>query len=209
MDDGKYVPKKTLLSVNEEKRVLDFYHTLKCDVLRWEVLERSKPFEDYLANGTKDDRKECELYCEVVTRHPSWSLGIPRLIKRTEKQEISREFERLVQGNKETITSFFDCFTEATCAYRIFFERTEKQEMNNFVTKVRVDNQKQLEILRIETDYIDKELSRGMDLSTSARPSRTGMTRTRRDSKEEGISSGGQRRAEGRQGRFSNSNEQG
>jgi hypothetical protein len=60
-----------------------------------------------------------------------------------------------VQGNKESISSFFDRFNEAANTYRIFFELTEKQEMDKFITKLRVGNQKQLELLRIETDCME------------------------------------------------------
>jgi hypothetical protein len=54
MDDGRNVPKlpkKTLPILNEEQRVLDFYQTLKSQVLRWGVPERSKLFEDYFNNA--------------------------------------------------------------------------------------------------------------------------------------------------------------
>jgi hypothetical protein len=59
------------------------------------------------------------------------------------------------KGNRESITSFCDRFTEAANAYRIFFELTEKQEMVKFITKLRVGNQKQLKLLRIEKDCIE------------------------------------------------------
>jgi len=70
------------------------------------VPERSKIFEDYFANGLKDHRNESELYWEIVSRHPSWSLArvLPRLnmrIDEVDAEEIAREFESLVQGKKE------------------------------------------------------------------------------------------------------------
>ena len=102
-DDGKYLPKlpkKTLPTLNEEQHVLDFYQTFKSQLLRWRVPEQSKLF-----------------YWEIVTGHPSWTLArvLSRLIKRideVDEDEVAREFERLVQGNKESTTSFSDRFTE-------------------------------------------------------------------------------------------------
>ena len=131
----RLIPKKTLPTLNEEQRVLDLYQTFKSQLLRWGVPEQSKLFEDYFANAIKDHRKASELYWEIVARHPSWTLArvLSRLIKRideVDEEEVAREFERLVQGNKESITSFSDRFTEAANAYRIFFELTEKQELD-------------------------------------------------------------------------------
>jgi len=93
--------------------------------------------------------------------------ALPRLIKRideVDEDELAREFERLVQGNKESITSFHDHFSEDSNAFRIFFELTEKQEMENFITKLRGGNQKQLKFLIIETDCIETfETSQGIE----------------------------------------------
>jgi len=154
------LPKKTLQTLNEEQRMFDFYQTFKSKLLRWGVLERSKLFENCFANAIKDHRKASELYWEIVTRHQIWSAArvLSRLIKRIDdldEEETAREFERLAQGNKESIMSFRDHFTEAANAYRIFFQLTEKQEMNNFITKLRVGNHKQLKLLRIKTDCVE------------------------------------------------------
>jgi len=97
---------------------------------------------ELFTNAIKDHRKASERYWEIVTRDPSWSLArvLLLLIKRigeVDEEEIAREFEKLVQGNKESITSLFDRFTEGENAYRIFFELTEKQEMDKFITKLR------------------------------------------------------------------------
>jgi len=96
--------------------LLDFYQTFKSQLLRWGVPERSKFFEDYLANAFQDHRKASELYWEIVTRHPSWSLArvLPHLIKRIDEVDegkIAGEFEKLLQGNKESITNFCHRFT--------------------------------------------------------------------------------------------------
>ena len=118
----RLIPKKTLPTLNEEQRVLDLYQTFKSQLLRWGVPEQSKLFEDYFANARMDHRKASELYWEIVTRHPSWNLARDEV----DEEEVARELERLVQGNKESLTSFSDRFTEAANAYRIFFELTEK-----------------------------------------------------------------------------------
>jgi len=60
-----------------------------------------------------------------------------------------------MQGNNDSITSFCDRFNEAANAYRILFELPEKQEMDKFMTTLRVGNQKQLKLLRIEKDCIE------------------------------------------------------
>ena len=56
--------------------------------------------------------------------------------------EIAREFERLVQGNKQSITSFIHRFFEDADAYKIFYEWTENQDFNKLITRTRVGNQK-------------------------------------------------------------------
>jgi hypothetical protein len=118
------------------------------------------PKPGLFANAIKNYRKASELNWEIVTRHPSWSLArvLPRLIKRideVDEEEIARKFERLMQGNNDSITSFCDRFNEAANAYRILFELPEKQEMDKFMTTLRVGNQKQLKLLRIEKDCIE------------------------------------------------------
>jgi hypothetical protein len=52
-----------------------------------------------------------------VTRHPTWPLPkvLSRLIKKideVDEEEIARDFKRLVQGNKESVTSFNERFIE-------------------------------------------------------------------------------------------------
>jgi len=99
VDDGKClpkVPKKALPTLNEAQRALDFYQTFKSQVLRWRVSERSKLFEKYFSNAIQDHAKARELYSEIVSRHPSWSLvRVLPLIKRinhVDEEEIAREF---------------------------------------------------------------------------------------------------------------------
>jgi hypothetical protein len=100
---------------------------------------------EYFLNAIKEHQKATKLYCETVTRHPSWSRGrvLPPVFNKIEEEEIAREFERLVHGHEDS-TSSCDHFTEATNAYRIFFELTEKQKIDRCVTKPSVGQQKQL-----------------------------------------------------------------
>jgi len=71
------------------------------------------------------------------------------------KEGSAREFEGLVQGNKEGITSFKDCFSVASNAYKILKKLTENQELKNFITKIRVGDQKQLKLLKIKSECIE------------------------------------------------------
>jgi len=79
---------------------------------------------------------------------PGWSRG-------SMKEGSAREFEGLVQGNKEGITSFSDCFSVASNAYKILKKLTENQELKNFITKISVGDQKQLKLLKIKSECIE------------------------------------------------------
>ena len=95
-----------------------------------------------------------------MTRHPTWPLPkvLSRLIKKidgVDEEEIARDFESLVQGNKESVTSFNERFIEASNAYKIFYDLIEEEELVKFVTKLRVSNQKQLKLLRLDAECIE------------------------------------------------------
>jgi len=95
-----------------------------------------------------------------VTRHPTWPLPkiLSRLIKKidgVDEEKIARDFERLVQGNNESVTSFNERFIEASNAYKIFYDLTEEEELVKFVTKLRASNQKQLKLLRLDAECIE------------------------------------------------------
>jgi hypothetical protein len=72
-------------------------------------------------------------------------------------------------------------FSGAANSHKVFYELTEKQELNKFITKLRVRNQNQLKLLKIKAECI-KEMSRNIDRSASIKPTETGSTsRTRRN----------------------------
>jgi hypothetical protein len=104
--------------------------------------------------------KASEEYWRLVTRRPTWPLPkvLSRLIKKideVDEEEIARDFKRLVQGNKESVTSFNERFIEASNAYKIFCDLTQEEELVKFVTKLRVSNQKQLKLLRLDAECIE------------------------------------------------------
>ena len=83
---------------------------------------------------------------------------LSRLIEKidgVDEERIARDFERLLQGNKESVTSFNERFIEASKAYKIFYDLTEEEELVKFVTKLRVSNQKQLKLLRLDSECIE------------------------------------------------------
>jgi len=126
------------------------------NMLETYLLATRKEREELGGNG----QATSEEYWRLVTRHPTWPLPkvLSRLIKKidgVDEEEIARDFERLVQCNKESVTSFNERFIEASNAYKIFYDLTEEKELVKFVTKLRVSNQKQLKLLRLDAECIE------------------------------------------------------
>lgn len=141
--------KKTVPVIGKDERMIQFYMTFKQQVESWGVKEDSRLFREYFETAIQNNSRAKSEYWNIRARHADWpmhkvSMWMIKRLDKIEEEEVRRNFERLIQGVSEPVSSFIERFSEVLEPYKLFHSFEKNTLLDAFRSKLRPSNQRQL-----------------------------------------------------------------